>query len=162
MGNFVSKTDWKYDETVTEHDLNRIEQGIEDAHDELNELQQQLAAHSADTVKHITSAERTAWNSAEANAKSYTDSAPEAMQRNLERFSKYKSGKDSNGIYTTIEYKRADGTLFARSVLSGGTSPQYSTRTITYYDTDGTTIIDTVTYNLIYDSDGDLKDEVKV
>ncbi|MDO0876766.1 tail fiber protein [Anoxybacillus gonensis] len=121
---------------------------------------QQLAAHLADNVKHITAEERAVWNSAEANAKAYTDSAPEAMQRNLERFSKYKSGKDSNGIYTTVEYKRADGTLFARSVLSGGTSPQYTTRTITYYDTDGTTVIDTVTYNLIYDTDGNLKDEV--
>ncbi|MEI7027915.1 H-type lectin domain-containing protein [Paenibacillus sp. y28] len=30
---FHSKTDWKYDEIVTEHDLNRIEQGIADAHE---------------------------------------------------------------------------------------------------------------------------------
>lgn len=97
MGSFVPKTDWKYDDTVTEHDLNRIEQGIKNAHDELNsinedfnsligelpnletetkeslvaainELQQEHAAHSADDVSHITSAERTKWNGADSKA----------------------------------------------------------------------------------------------
>jgi hypothetical protein len=120
-----------------------------------------IAAHSADNTKHVTSAERTAWNSAEANAKAYTDTAPEAMQRNLGIFNIYKSGKDSNGIFTTVEYKRLDGKLFARSVLSGGTSPQYTTRTITYYGTDGTTVLRTDTYTLTYDTDGELISEVK-
>jgi hypothetical protein len=119
-------------------------------------------AHSADNTKHVTPAEKAAWNSAEANAKTYTDTAPEPMQRNLGRFSKYKSGKDANGIFTIVEYKRADGTLFARSVLSGGTSPQYSTRTVTYYAADGATVIDIKTYSLTYDADGDLVNEVEV
>jgi hypothetical protein len=118
-------------------------------------------AHSADNVKHITAAERTAWNNAEANAKAYTDTAPEAMQRNLGIFNVYKSGKDANGIFTVVEYKRANGTLYARSVLSGGTSPQYTTRTITYYGADGTTVLRTDTYTLTYDVDGDLINEVK-
>lgn len=120
-----------------------------------------LAAHSADTTKHVTAAERAAWNSAESNAKAYTDTAPEAMQRNLGVFNVYKSGKDSNGIFTIVEYKRTNGTLFARSVLSGGTSPQYTTRTITYYAADGTTVIRTDPYTLVYDADGDLISEVK-
>ncbi|MEK4883683.1 phage tail protein [Bacillus sp. FSL W8-0223] len=122
---------------------------------------QQLAAHSANTTIHITSAERTAWNQAEANAKAYTDSAPETMQRNIGNFNVYKSGKDSNGIFTTVEYKRPNGTLYARSVLSSGTSPQYTTRTVTYYAADGTTVIRTDTYTLTYDTDGDLISEVK-
>jgi hypothetical protein len=100
-------------------------------------------------------------NQAEANAKAYTDSAPEPMQRNLSIFNVYKSGKDSNGIFTIVEYKRADGTLFARSELSGGTSPQYTTRTITYYDTDGTTVLKTDTFILTYDADGELISEVE-
>jgi hypothetical protein len=100
-------------------------------------------------------------NQAEANAKAYTDTAPEAMQRNLGIFNVYKSGKDANGIFTTVEYKRPDGTLYARSVLSGGTSPQYTTRTITYYAADGTTVIRTDPYTLVYDADGDLISEVK-
>jgi hypothetical protein len=94
-------------------------------------------------------------------AKAYTDSAPEAMQRNVGNFNVYKSGKDSNGIFTTVDYKRPDGTLYARSVLSGGTSPQYTTRTITYFDTDGTTVIRSDTFTLSYDGNGDLVSEVK-
>ncbi|KXG09956.1 hypothetical protein AT864_01516 [Anoxybacillus sp. P3H1B] len=100
-------------------------------------------------------------NQAEANAKAYTDTAPEAMQRNLANFNVYKSGKDANGIFTTVEYKRPNGTLYAKSVLTGGTSPQYTTRTITYYDTDGTTVLRADTYTLVYDADGDLISEVK-
>jgi len=122
---------------------------------------EEFNAHLADNVKHITAAERSAWNSAEANAKAYTDTAPEAMQRNIGVFSVYKSGKDSNGIFTTVDYKRTDGTLYARSVLSGGTSPQYTTRTITYYASNGTTALRTDTYTLTYDADGDLINEVK-
>ena len=120
-----------------------------------------VVAHSADTTKHVTAAERAAWNSAEANAKAYTDTAPEAMQRNLGIFNVYKSGKDANGIFTIVEYKRADGTLYARSALSGGTSPKYTTRTVTYYDTNGTTVLRTDTYTLTYDTQGDLISEVK-
>ena len=122
---------------------------------------EEFNAHLADNVKHITAAERSAWNSAEANAKAYTDTAPEAMQRNLGIFNVYKSGKDANGIFTVVEYKRPNGTLYARSVLSGGTSPQYTTRTITYYAADGTIVIKTDPYTLIYDADGDLISEVK-
>ncbi|GIP35519.1 hypothetical protein [Paenibacillus sp. J2TS4] len=33
---YQSKTDWKYDDIVTEQDLNRIESGIQEAHTELN------------------------------------------------------------------------------------------------------------------------------
>ncbi|MCL9971093.1 phage tail protein [Anoxybacillus kestanbolensis] len=120
-----------------------------------------VVAHSADTTKHVTQAEKDAWNSAEANAKAYTDTAPEAMQRNLGIFNVYKSGKDANGIFTTVEYKRTNGTLYARSVLSGGTSPQYTTRTITYYAPDGTTVLRTDAFTLTYDANGDLISEVK-
>jgi hypothetical protein len=121
----------------------------------------------ADTVdgKHFSDIQADAQakaNQAEANAKAYTDSAPEAMQRNLGIFNVYKSGKDSNGIFTIVEYKRADGTLFAKSVLSGGTSPQYTTRTITYYGTDGTTVLKTNTYAITYDIDGDVISEVEI
>lgn len=72
-----------------------------------------------------------------------------------------KSSKDANGIFTTLTYRRkADNSLFATSVLSGGTSPNYTTRTITYYEQNGTTIRKTVTYTLSYDADGALVSEV--
>lgn len=72
-----------------------------------------------------------------------------------------KSNKDSNGIFTTVTYRRkTDNTLFATSVLSGGTSPSYTTRTITYYEPNGTTVRKTVTNTLSYDADGALVSEV--
>jgi hypothetical protein len=71
----------------------------------------------------------------------------------------YRSDKDANGVFVTLEYKRTDGTLFKKSVLSGGTSPQYTTRTVTYYDADGTTVLLTKVYTLTYSGD-DLTSEV--
>ncbi|WDU84194.1 hypothetical protein [Caloramator sp. Dgby_cultured_2] len=68
-----------------------------------------------------------------------------------------KSGKDSNGIYTQVDYKRkSTGKLYMRSVLSGGTSPNYTTRTVTVYDENGTTVLKTLTYTITYDSDGNI------
>lgn len=72
-----------------------------------------------------------------------------------------KSSKDANGIFTTLTYRRkSDDSLFATSVLSGGTSPNYTTRTVTYYEPDGTTVRETITYTLTYDADGALVSEV--
>jgi hypothetical protein len=81
---------------------------------------------------------------------------------NYEEFTKQISGKDANGIFTTVEWFSSTSSenntplnvLRKRSQLSG-TSPEYSTRTVTYYDEDGTTILLTQTYNVSYDIDGD-------
>lgn len=72
-----------------------------------------------------------------------------------------RSGKDGNGVYTTITFTRADGTVYKTSVLSGGTSPEYTTRTETFYESDGITESHTVVYALTYDA-GDLVSEVVV
>jgi len=58
--------------------------------------------------------------------------------------------KDDNDIFTELQYKRSDGTLYKKSVLSGGVSPLYTNRTATYYDVDGTTVISTENFNLNY------------
>lgn len=71
----------------------------------------------------------------------------------------YRSGKDANGIYTTLEYKRLDSTLAKKSVLSGGTSPKYTTRTVTYYAANGTAVLATKVYAIVYTGD-DLTSEV--
>jgi hypothetical protein len=85
----------------------------------------------------------------------------EAMKETeLRDYKTYRTNKDAEGIYTTIEHKRQDGTLAIRSVLSGGTTPLYTTRTLTYYDTNGTTVLKTTTRTLTYDSDGVLASEV--
>lgn len=78
------------------------------------------------------------------------------------KLSKYRTSKDSNGIWTQVDYKRTDGTLAVRSVLSGGTSPNYTTRTVTYYDTNGTTVLATYSVTISYDLDGDTQDEVVI
>lgn len=73
-----------------------------------------------------------------------------------------RSNKDSNDIFTTIEWFRQDTTKDSQSVLSGGTSPEYTTRTVTEYEADGTTVKRTTAYTLTYDVDGDLTTEVFV
>lgn len=63
--------------------------------------------------------------------------------------------QDVNGISTQLQYKRADGTLIMNSVLSGGISPNYTTRTETYYKSDGITVDRENIYSISYNSDGD-------
>jgi hypothetical protein len=70
-----------------------------------------------------------------------------------------RSGKDANGIFTTVQYFRVGGNLANSSVLSGGTSPQYTTRTFLEYDLDGITVVRTTVYTLSYDIDGALTSE---
>ena len=54
---YNAKTDWKYDDNITENDVNRWEQGIADAHEKAEEieedidnLQQEFTAHQAEDV----------------------------------------------------------------------------------------------------------------
>lgn len=86
------------------------------------------------------------------------DSAVTAINETL---SSYASGKDSNGKYTTIEWKRKDGTLFKKSVLSELVGDNYTVQTITWYDTNGTSVTKTEVYDLTYDEDGFPVNEVK-
>jgi hypothetical protein len=74
--------------------------------------------------------------------------------------STYRSGVDGNGIYTVITYKRADGTNYKVSTLSGGSSPAYTTRTVDNYGADGTTVTSTQVYTLTYADGVNLSQEV--
>lgn len=68
----------------------------------------------------------------------------------------YRLSKDAEGIFQIIQWKNKDtGKLLKQQELSGGTSPNYTTLTITYYKDDGTTADVTKTYTINYDSDGD-------
>jgi hypothetical protein len=75
-------------------------------------------------------------------------------------YSTSKTGLDSNGIYTEIDLKRKDGTLIMKSVLRGGMSPNYTTRTEIYYAQNGTIITNTIAYTRSYDVNGNLASEV--
>jgi hypothetical protein len=51
-----TKTNWQANVTpVSPNNMNKIEDGIDTAHSELD-------THAADNVKHVTAEERTAWN----------------------------------------------------------------------------------------------------
>jgi len=79
----------------------------------------------------------------------------------MEAVSMERSDKDADGIYQTIEWSRSDGTLYKDSILSVE-SDVYTQRTVRYYDTDGTTVLKTVVYDLTYDEseEGELISEV--
>lgn len=75
-------------------------------------------------------------------------------------YSTYKSNQDVNGIYTTVTYKRADGTIYKVSQLSNAVDGNYTTQTVTYYQADGTTVDKTEVYTITYNADGDVESEV--
>ena len=75
-------------------------------------------------------------------------------------YSTYKSNQDDNGIYTTVTYKRADGTTYKVSELSNAIDGNYTTQTITYYKADGSTVDKTEVYTITYNADGDVESEV--
>lgn len=77
-----------------------------------------------------------------------------------EKLSTYKLNPDDNGIRTVIVKRRPDGTKYTESTLSGGTSPEYTTRTVVRYAADGVTVVDTKVYSLEYDVDGNLISEI--
>ena len=67
------------------------------------------------------------------------------------KFSSYGTNIDANGLYVNNEWKRPDGTTYCKSTLIG-TTPTYNQITVDYYNAAGTTIINTITWNLNYDS----------
>lgn len=70
-----------------------------------------------------------------------------------------RTGEDGNGLFTVISHYRADESLFKISTLSGGTSPEYTTRTVIFYMEDGTTVKSTQVYTLVYNGNGVLISE---
>lgn len=122
------------DSIPTTEDLSNIEQSV-------TNLENEITTHKNNTTNHIQNGERENWNT-----------AVEAT----DIFKKVRSGKDANGIFTTVTLKRrTDNTTYMTSVLSGGTSPQYTTQTIKRYGADGTSVVSTITFTIRYDGDGD-------
>lgn len=129
---------------------------------QITTVQQDLATHKAEDGTNAKKGHVQLVDDANGNSTSLVPTQ-NAVRKKVEQtdYKIIKSIKDSEGIYTTVEYRRkSDNTLAVKSVLSGGTSPKYTTRTITYYSVDGTTVENTVTKTLSYDSDGDLVSEV--
>lgn len=71
-------------------------------------------------------------------------------------YDSYASVEDGS-IYTIVDFKRTDGTLYLNSTLSNkNVNGYYETCTLTYYDTTGITIIKTVVWTFTYDTNGNI------
>lgn len=64
------------------------------------------------------------------------------------------------GIYTEIDLKEKKWNFNNEVGIKRRTSPNYTTRTETYYAANGTTVNSTVVYTRSYDADGNLSGEV--
>ena len=73
------------------------------------------------------------------------DNTPHREAVSIER-----KNPDDDGVFTLIEFRRSDGTLFKTSQLNG-TSP-YTSRTVKYYDKNGN-LVQTVKYSITYSDD---------
>lgn len=80
------------------------------------------------------------------------DNTPHREAVSIER-----KNPDDDGIFTLIEFRRPDGTLFKTSQLNG-ISP-YTSRTVKYYDKNGN-LVQTVEYSITYSDDGEVISEV--
>lgn len=74
----------------------------------------------------------------------------ETMQLKFSELSSTATNVDNEGIYVNTEWKRKDGTTYAKSTLTG-TSPNYNRIKVDYYNETGTTVIKTITWDLTYD-----------
>lgn len=75
---------------------------------------------------------------------------------NPSAYSYVRSNQDGGGIFTTLTYKRRDGTKIAESVLSNQVSGNYTVETVTFFGDDGATAWRQVTWALAYNAGGDL------
>lgn len=58
------------------------------------------------------------------------------------------------GVYTVVNYRRLDNTLYMKATLSNKSGANYLTDTWQYYDAAGAAVVDTVIWTLTYDADG--------
>lgn len=72
-----------------------------------------------------------------------------------------RTDKDSNSVFTTVEWRTKNNLLRRRSTLSDPDSDMnYRTQTVTKYAKDGVTIASTEVYKRTFDEEGDLISEV--
>lgn len=73
----------------------------------------------------------------------------------LPDYNSYAYAPGNLGVYTQMQYKRPDGTMYMISTL---TNPDgngyYTTDTWTFYDASGNTVIETHVWTLAWDSNG--------
>lgn len=83
------------------------------------------------------------------------------LDKHLESLSRFRSSKDDNGIFRTLEWKTKSGVLRRKAVITmHPTTGDYDKQTVTEYADDGKTVTNTDEYKLILDGDGDIVNEV--
>ncbi len=75
-----------------------------------------------------------------------------------DKMQKYFTNLDAFGVFTTVTWNDATDVTRKVSELSAGTAPQYTTRSVSFYDDTGTFESETV-YTLAYDTYGNLISE---
>ncbi len=83
--------------------------------------------------------------------KKYVD---DSVGLDYDGMTKEMTSKDT-GVFKIVTWKDSNNKMRKKSTLSGGTAPEFTTRTVTFYDATET-LIDTETFTLTYDVDGDL------
>lgn len=74
-----------------------------------------------------------------------------------------KTNEDDGGKFTTVTWRNTAGIVVKRSVLSNPDADgNYLTRTVIYYAADGTTVRRSRVFNVVYNADGNVIDEVPV
>ncbi|WP_312498114.1 hypothetical protein [Bacillus luti] len=77
-------------------------------------------------------------------------------------FNETPSNYDDNDIATTVEWKRSNGTLYRKSILSEPDSKgNYRKQVVTWYAANGTSVIRTRTFTYTFDSRGNRVGTVK-
>lgn len=83
------------------------------------------------------------------------------LDKHLESLSRFRSNKDDNGIFRTIEWKTKSGILRRKAIITvSATTGDYDKQTVAEYADDGKTITKIDEYKLILDGDGDIVNEV--
>lgn len=80
----------------------------------------------------------------------------------LEDFNTYGSGTDGAGVYTVVDFKRQNGTLFMKSTATNADAHgNYQTLTMAFYDAAGTAVLRTDVWTVTYDANSRIISEVK-
>jgi hypothetical protein len=128
-----------------------------------NSIKGQLSGDIATNLANqITTLEGTGWTTetVKGNATALAAHQADYMPHD-DKMNSYASSIDVNGIYTVVDFKRADATLYLKSTLSNtDASGNYQTVTWKFYDAAGTTIKLTLIWTLTYNTNGVISQKV--
>ncbi|MFD2171439.1 hypothetical protein [Tumebacillus lipolyticus] len=155
---YQSKTNWKYDDVVTEHDLNRIEGGIVEAQEKVNSHASRTDNPHGVTPEQI-GAETPTGVQAKVNAHANRTDNPHGVTCEqigairVDPFDAFRDDYDAiQGLFCTVELRRADGKLYQKAVQSNpDTNGKYQRLMVKEYDETGEVVIKTKNLELIHD-----------